>query len=454
MQPPFGLDPSGPHASETRRMAQRNGLDRPRFKVLRRSARGLQQSAVPPGMIARRGSPPRNPRARHRRDLRHRRGDRRAAARRRRRGRLHRPRRDERGREVAARTGASFVEADVRDARRRRASRCRRPSRRSAGSTPLVAQRGRSPRSVAVRDDRRGLGRGPRDEPHRPVPLRGRLPARAPRAAGGGSITTDLVGRRRLGRDVDRRLLGLEARAEHARPDARSRGRAGRNSRQRRLPGRHGSRAWPRTSQVAPSGRCRPAGRCHPLGRVGTARDVAAAVAFFASPDAAFCNGSLLLVDGGMRASLHASAVAVRTPARRMTAPYGLEGRVALVTGGTSGIGRGCVERLREEGMRSRSPGEAEERGEAVAGETGADFVAVRPPGPRGVRPRPSSRRSSSATAGSTSLVANAGILFQGSDRGDAGGRLPRAARGQPDGALPRSRAPASGPCATAAAAR
>jgi NAD(P)-dependent dehydrogenase (short-subunit alcohol dehydrogenase family) len=47
-----------------------------------------------------------------------------------------------------------------------------------------------------------------------------------------------------------------------------------------------------------------------PLGRVGTGADVAAAVAFFASPDGAFCNGSVLLVDGGMRASLRASAVA------------------------------------------------------------------------------------------------------------------------------------------------
>jgi meso-butanediol dehydrogenase/(S,S)-butanediol dehydrogenase/diacetyl reductase len=49
-----------------------------------------------------------------------------------------------------------------------------------------------------------------------------------------------------------------------------------------------------------------------PLARVGTAKDVAAAVAFFSSPDGAFCNGSILLVDGGMRASLRASAVAAR----------------------------------------------------------------------------------------------------------------------------------------------
>jgi NAD(P)-dependent dehydrogenase (short-subunit alcohol dehydrogenase family) len=47
-----------------------------------------------------------------------------------------------------------------------------------------------------------------------------------------------------------------------------------------------------------------------PLARVGTGADVAGAVAFFVSPDGAFCNGSILLVDGGMRASIRASAVA------------------------------------------------------------------------------------------------------------------------------------------------
>ena len=46
-----------------------------------------------------------------------------------------------------------------------------------------------------------------------------------------------------------------------------------------------------------------------PLGRVGTGADVAGAVAFFVSADSAFCNGSILLVDGGMRASIRASAV-------------------------------------------------------------------------------------------------------------------------------------------------
>jgi NAD(P)-dependent dehydrogenase (short-subunit alcohol dehydrogenase family) len=47
-----------------------------------------------------------------------------------------------------------------------------------------------------------------------------------------------------------------------------------------------------------------------PLARVGSGGDVASAVTFFASTDGAFCNGSILLVDGGMRASLRASAVA------------------------------------------------------------------------------------------------------------------------------------------------
>jgi NAD(P)-dependent dehydrogenase (short-subunit alcohol dehydrogenase family) len=46
-----------------------------------------------------------------------------------------------------------------------------------------------------------------------------------------------------------------------------------------------------------------------PAGRIGTAPDTAAAVAFFVSPDSSFCNGAVLLVDGGMRADLHATGV-------------------------------------------------------------------------------------------------------------------------------------------------
>lgn len=46
-----------------------------------------------------------------------------------------------------------------------------------------------------------------------------------------------------------------------------------------------------------------------PVGRVGTGDDVAGTVAFLVSPDSAFCNGSVLLVDGGMRASLRSTEV-------------------------------------------------------------------------------------------------------------------------------------------------
>jgi len=51
-----------------------------------------------------------------------------------------------------------------------------------------------------------------------------------------------------------------------------------------------------------------------------------------------------------------------------------LHGRVALVTGGTSGIGRACVERLRAEGMTVVFTGRDERRGHAVMDATGAVF--------------------------------------------------------------------------------
>ena len=41
-----------------------------------------------------------------------------------------------------------------------------------------------------------------------------------------------------------------------------------------------------------------------PLGRIGRAGDVAAAAVFLASDQSAFCSGSVLLVDGGMRAGM------------------------------------------------------------------------------------------------------------------------------------------------------
>ena len=46
-----------------------------------------------------------------------------------------------------------------------------------------------------------------------------------------------------------------------------------------------------------------------PAGRIGTGADVAGAVAFFVSPDSTFCNGAILLVDGGMRAAVRASLI-------------------------------------------------------------------------------------------------------------------------------------------------
>jgi len=96
-----------------------------------------------------------------------------------------------------------------------------------------------------------------------------------------------------------------------------------------------------------------------------------------------------------------------------MTVRLGLEGRSALVTGGTSGIGAACVERLREEGMTVAFTGRSRERGEAVAGRTGATFVAC------DHRDRTASDRAAEQAlelgGGRLDvLVANAGILFQG----------------------------------------
>lgn len=91
-----------------------------------------------------------------------------------------------------------------------------------------------------------------------------------------------------------------------------------------------------------------------------------------------------------------------------------LEGRVALVTGGTSGIGKSCVERLRAEGMTVAFTGRNEERGASVAAANGATFLRC------DARDREASDRAVEETlrlgGGRLDvLVANAGILMSGS---------------------------------------
>jgi NAD(P)-dependent dehydrogenase (short-subunit alcohol dehydrogenase family) len=58
-----------------------------------------------------------------------------------------------------------------------------------------------------------------------------------------------------------------------------------------------------------------------------------------------------------------------------MTVRLGLEGRCALVAGGTSEIGSACVQRLREERMTVGFTGSDRERGQAIATETGGSFL-------------------------------------------------------------------------------
>jgi NAD(P)-dependent dehydrogenase (short-subunit alcohol dehydrogenase family) len=92
---------------------------------------------------------------------------------------------------------------------------------------------------------------------------------------------------------------------------------------------------------------------------------------------------------------------------------YGLEGRHALVTGGTSGIGRAIVERLHREGMTVAFTGRDEVRGSEVAQATGATFLRC------DHLDRAASDRTVAdalALAGGRLdlLVANAGIIYGG----------------------------------------
>jgi NAD(P)-dependent dehydrogenase (short-subunit alcohol dehydrogenase family) len=56
-----------------------------------------------------------------------------------------------------------------------------------------------------------------------------------------------------------------------------------------------GEEAWPQDSSAWPA---------PPIGRIGRASDIADAAAFLASAESSFCTGSVLLVDGGMRAGI------------------------------------------------------------------------------------------------------------------------------------------------------
>lgn len=58
-----------------------------------------------------------------------------------------------------------------------------------------------------------------------------------------------------------------------------------------------------------------------------------------------------------------------------MTVRLGLDDRCALITDGTSEIGRACVRRLRDEGMAVALIGADRERGAVIAQETGALFL-------------------------------------------------------------------------------
>lgn len=90
-----------------------------------------------------------------------------------------------------------------------------------------------------------------------------------------------------------------------------------------------------------------------------------------------------------------------------------LAGRSALVTGGTSGIGKACVERLCAEGMTVVFTGRSEERGEAVAVATGATFVRTdHRDRARSDRAVAEARRIGGGRI--DALVANAGILMGG----------------------------------------
>ncbi len=211
----------------------------------------------------------RQARSRHRRHVGHRRGDRHAPARGGRRGRLHRSRRDSRRARGSGHRRALRARRRTR-LRTRSRLRSQPPWRCSAASTPSCS----TPACCARRCSRRRptssgtpSSRRTSSAPFRYA--RAVLPALA-RVA--GLDHPRRIRRRRLGRDADRRLFGLEARADHAHAHARRRDRTRRRSRERGLSRRHGAghghdgRRAARRRPTPPTGRARRSGgSCTPV---------------------------------------------------------------------------------------------------------------------------------------------------------------------------------------------
>lgn len=212
----------------------------------------------------------------------------------------------ERGAAVAARTGATFVRADVREARAVTGSVAEAVSA-LGGLDAVVLNAGvlhEAPLSETADEAWDAV-----IETNLIGPYRYALACLPElRAAGGGSIVlvgsdAGVWGEVPIGAySVSKRaaimlaqMLGTEAGPAGIRVNAVCPGDT--------LPGM-ATRVGGRADPSDPAGWLVP-----PVGRIGTAQDTAAAVAFFLSPDAAFVNGAVLLVDGGMRASLHAAAV-------------------------------------------------------------------------------------------------------------------------------------------------
>lgn len=91
----------------------------------------------------------------------------------------------------------------------------------------------------------------------------------------------------------------------------------------------------------------------------------------------------------------------------------GLDGKRALVTGGTSGIGRGIVERLRADGASVVFTGRDAARGQGAAAATGATFVRTDATDPEAVGH--SVDEALAVLGGLDVLVNNAGMILQGS---------------------------------------